>query len=40
MEEEPCPKLMRVLIDMVNAVGVEGACPADKSVDLVAFAQQ
>jgi hypothetical protein len=30
---------MRILIDMIDSIGVEGAGPADNSMDLVAFAE-
>ncbi len=31
---------MRILIDVIDSVGVEGAGPADNSMDLVAFAEE
>jgi hypothetical protein len=31
---------MGVLIDMIDSIGVEGAGPADNSMELVAFAEE
>jgi hypothetical protein len=31
---------MRILIDMIDSIGVEGAGPADNPMDLVAFAEE
>jgi hypothetical protein len=31
---------MRILIDMIDSVGVEGAGPTDNSMDLVAFTEE
>jgi hypothetical protein len=30
---------MRILIDMIDSIGVEGAGPANNSMDLVVFAE-
>jgi hypothetical protein len=31
---------MGVLIDMIDSIGVEGAGPADNSMDFIAFAEE
>lgn len=40
MEEQPRVRVMEVLIEMVDAAGVERAGPADEAVDLVALGKQ
>ena len=37
---EACTRLVRVLVDVVDAIGVEGAGAADDPVDLVALGQE
>jgi hypothetical protein len=40
MEMKPDLRSMRVMVDMINAIGVESAGTADKPVNLVAFVQK
>jgi hypothetical protein len=40
MEMKPDLWRMRVMVDMINAVGVKSAGTADKPVDLIAFVQK
>ncbi|MBT9133091.1 MAG: hypothetical protein DDT33_01622 [Firmicutes bacterium] len=40
MKKEPCPKLMRVLIEMVNAVSIKSARPSDEPVNFIALGKK
>ena len=40
VEEQPCSGVVEILIDVVDSIGAEGACPLDQPVDLVALGQQ
>jgi hypothetical protein len=40
MKMKPDLRSMRVMVDMINAIGVESAGTADKPVNLVAFVQK
>jgi len=40
VQEEPCTRLMRVGVDVVDAARVERACPSDQTVDLVALCEK
>jgi hypothetical protein len=40
VQMEPAPRFMRVLIQMIDAVGIEGRCPPFDPMNLVALGKQ
>jgi len=40
MQRQPLAGEVRIVIEVINAVGVEQACPADQTVHLIALSEQ
>ena len=40
MEKKLCIGVMGILIDMIDAVGIEGACPPNEAMNFIALSKQ